>query len=178
MLLFCLLYGVPAVNANELYGMDVVQQQISVKGVVVDNQGEPVIGASVVQENTTHGTITDLNGEFKLTVSVGAMLKITFIGYKDVIVKALGTETLKVVLVEDTETLDEVVVVGYGVVKKSDLTSSISTVKGNELQKVASGNPLSALQGKVSGVQITNTSGAPGSTPRVIIRGVTSQNGS
>lgn len=170
--------GVPAVNANELYGMDVVQQQISVKGVVVDNQGEPVIGASVVQENTTHGTITDLNGEFKLTVSVGAMLKITFIGYKDVIVKALGTETLKVVLVEDTETLDEVVVVGYGVVKKSDLTSSISTMKGNELQKVASGNPLSALQGKVSGVQITNTSGAPGSTPRVIIRGVTSQNGS
>lgn len=156
----------------------VVQESVKITGVVLDALGEPIIGASIVEVGTTNGTITDFDGRFELNVSSSSKIKISYLGYKDFEFPASNAVSgIKVNLKEDTETLEEVVVVGYGAVKKSDLTSSISTVKGQELQKVSSGNPLSALQGKVSGVQITNTSGAPGSTPRVIIRGVTSQNG-
>lgn len=108
---FACCIGVPvSVNAHEAQGVNVVQQQISVSGVVVDNQGNPIIGASVLEEKTSNGTITNLDGEFKLTVAAGSMLKITFIGYKDVLVKASDVKDLKIVLEEDTETLDEVVV--------------------------------------------------------------------
>ena len=155
-----------------------MQQKVTISGTVSDELHEPVIGASVIEKGTSNGTITDIDGNFTLKVPAGTIIQISYIGFKDQLVKATSTEKIKIVLKEDTETLDEVIVVGYGVVKKSDLTSSISTVKGQELQKISAGNPLSALQGKVSGVQITNTSGAPGSTPRVIIRGVTTQNGS
>lgn len=154
------------------------QQKVTISGLVKDNTKLPAIGASVVELGTSNGTITDVDGNFSLTVPVNATIQVSYIGYKTKKVKVNSTEKISVVLEEDSETLDEIVVVGYGAIKKSDLTSSISTVKGKELQKISSGNPLSALQGKVSGVQITNTSGAPGSTPRVIIRGVTTQNGS
>lgn len=165
--------GVPTnLNANELQEMEMVRQQISVKGVVVDNQGEPVVGASVVQENTTNGTITDLNGEFKLTVSVGAMLKITFIGYKNVIVKASGTETLKIVLVEDTETLDEVVVVGFGTQKKVNLTGSVAVVDSKEIASRPVSSATQALQGLVPGLYISTSNGSLESNSSINIRGI------
>lgn len=164
-------------HAQSLSDATVVHKKVNVTGVVKDKTGEPIIGASVIEIGTSNGTITDFDGNFSLSIPNGSKIQVSYIGYKSQTIQAVGEKSINVILKEDSETLDEVVVVGYGAVKKSDLTSSISTVKGKELEKTVSGNPLNALQGKVSGVQITNTSGAPGSTPRIIIRGVTSQNG-
>ena len=165
--------GVPAnVNADDLRETEVMQQQISVSGVVVDTQGNPVIGASVIVENTSNGTITDLNGEFRLSVPSGAMLKITFIGYKDVLIKASATEKLKVVLQEDTKTLDEVVVVGFGTQKKSNLTGAVGVTDAKTFETRPVSTAAQALQGVVPGLNIMNTGGSYENRPSVNIRGV------
>lgn len=164
--------GVPvSVNAHEAQGLNVVQQQISVSGVVVDNQGNPVIGASVLEEKTSNGTITNLDGEFKLTVAAGAMLKITFIGYKDVLVKASDVKDLKIVLEEDTETLDEVVVVGFGTQKKVNLTGSVAVVGQEEIASRPVTTATQALQGLVPGLQISTSNGSLESSSSINIRG-------
>jgi TonB-linked SusC/RagA family outer membrane protein len=146
-------------------------------GVVLDENGEPLLGANVLQKGTTNGSITDLDGKFTIDVPQGSTLVITYIGYITKEVSVGNATTFRINLVEDSKALDEVVVVGYGVVKKSDLTSSISTVKGEEITSLSTGNALYSLQGKATGVQIT-ADGSPDGTPRVIIRGVTSINGS
>ena len=164
--------GVPAnVNADDLRETEVMQQQISVSGVVADTQGNPVIGASVIVENTSNGTITDLNGEFRLSVPSGAMLKITFIGYKDVLIKASATEKLKVVLQEDTKTLDEVVVVGFGTQKKVNLTGSVAVVGQEEIASRPVSTATQALQGLVPGLQISTSNGSLESSSSINIRG-------
>lgn len=169
---FACCIGVPAsVNAHEAQGVNVVQQQISVSGVVVDNQGNPVIGASVLEEKTSNGTITNLDGEFKLTVAAGAMLKITFIGYKDVLVKASDVKDLKIVLEEDTETLDEVVVVGFGTQKKVNLTGSVAVVGQEEIASRPVTTATQALQGLVPGLQISTSNGSLESSSSINIRG-------
>ena len=109
-------------------------QSINVTGLVVDAAGEPVIGASVVEKGTTNGIVTDVDGKFTLSVKPGAILKISFVGYQPQEVKA--TPTMKIVLKEDTELLDEVVVVGYGTQKKANLTGAVTTV---DLNKTMSG---------------------------------------
>lgn len=145
-------------------------------GLVKDKAGEPMIGVNVLVKGTTNGTITDFDGNFSLSnVPNNATLVVSYIGYITQEVKS--GQNLVVVLEEDSKTLEEVVVIGYGVVKKSDLTSSISTVKGEQITEVTTGNPMDALQGKVNGVQIMS-GGGPGSTPKVLIRGVTTVNGS
>ncbi len=153
--------------------------QITVKGVVMSaNDNEPMIGATVQVKNSSSGTITGLDGEYELdNVPGDAVLVFSYIGYKTVEVKVDGRTTINVSMSESTELLDELVVVGYGTVKKSDLTSSISTVRGDEITEVITGNAMNALQGKVNGVQITG-GGGPGTTPKVLIRGVTTVNGS
>lgn len=169
---FACCIGVPVnVNAHEAQGVNVVQQQISVSGVVVDNQGNPIIGASVLEEKTSNGTITNLDGEFKLTVAAGAMLKITFIGYKDVLVKASDVKGLKIVLEEDTETLDEVVVVGFGTQKKVNLTGSVAVVGQEEIASRPVTTATQALQGLVPGLQISTSNGALDSSSSINIRG-------
>lgn len=169
---FACCIGVPvSVNAHEAQGVNVVQQQISVSGVVVDNQGNPIIGASVLEEKTSNGTITNLDGEFKLTVAAGSMLKITFIGYKDVLVKASDVKDLKIVLEEDTETLDEVVVVGFGTQKKVNLTGSVAVVGHEEIASRPVANATQALQGLVPGLQISSSDGSLEATSSINIRG-------
>lgn len=153
-------------------------QQITVKGVVTSaSDNQPMIGATIQVKGTGTGTITGLDGDYTLAnVPSNGTLVFSSIGYETQEIAVNGRATINIVLKEATEFLDEVVVIGYGVVKKSDLTSSISTVKGEEITQSVTGNAMDALQGKVNGVQITS-GGGPGTTPKVLIRGVTTVNG-
>ena len=146
-----------------------------VSGVIVDETGEPIIGASILEKGTTNGTITDYDGNFTLDVAEGAMLDISYVGYAPQSVKAAAG--MHIVLKEDTEVLEEVVVVGYGVQKKSDLTGSISQVSEKDLQKTPAPSLGSALEGRAAGLQVTG-SGAPGSNVSLNIRGIGSINNS
>ena len=153
-------------------------QQITVKGIVTsaaDNLG--LIGATVQIKGTTVGTITGLDGDYTISnVPKDAVLVFSSIGYETQEIAVNGQTTINLVMKEATELLDEVVVIGYGAVKKSDLTSSIATVKAEEITETVTGNAMDALQGKVNGVQIAS-GGGPGTTPKVLIRGVTTVNG-
>ncbi len=146
-----------------------------VNGVIVDETGEPIIGASVLEKGTTNGTITDFDGNFALQVAEGAMLEISYVGYASQTLPAAAN--MNIVLKEDAEVLEEVVVVGYGVQKKSDLTGSISQVNEKDLQKMPAPSLGAALEGRAAGLQVTG-SGAPGSNVSLNIRGVGSINNS
>ena len=148
-----------------------VQQQTQVVGVVNDAMG-PVIGASVLEKGTTNGTITDFDGRFILNVKSGATLVISYIGYKSQEVKVVPGKEINVLLVEDTETLDEVVVVGFGTQKKVNLTGAVGTVDSKALESRPVTNAAQALQGLVPGLQISQNSGSLESTPSINIRGV------
>ena len=146
-------------------------QNIQVQGTVLDNEGYPQIGAGVFQKGTSNGTVTDLDGRYSLSVPADAALVYSFQGFSDVEEAVNGRETIDVTMNLDSQFLEEVVVVGYGVQKSKDLTAPIVTVKGDALSKQAAANPMSALQGMVAGVQIIQ-SGAPGAGPSVKVRGV------
>ena len=146
-----------------------------VSGVIVDETGEPIIGASILEKGTTNGTITDFDGNFVLDVAEGATLEISYVGYATQSLPAHAD--MHVVLKEDTEVLEEVVVVGYGVQKKSDLTGSIAQVNEKDLQKTPAPSLGSALEGRAAGLQVTG-SGAPGSNVSLNIRGIGSINNS
>lgn len=164
--------ALPAFAASDAgtAGISVVQQTIKVNGTVTDVNGDPIIGASVLVKGTTNGTITDLDGNFELDAPKGSTLVVTFIGYKNVEVAA--GKGLKITLKEDTEMLDEVVVVGYGTQKKATLTGSVSQVGGDELKKVAATNLSNTLAGKTAGVIANTRSGEPGEdTADILIRG-------
>ena len=150
-----------------------------VKGVVVDTTGTPVIGASVIEQGTTNGVTTDLNGQYALKVNgPEAIIEISFIGHKTVALAANSDLLANVVLEDDSEMIDDVVVIGYGVVKKNDLTGSISTVKADQTNKGLATSPTDLLRGKSAGVVITSGSGAPGSAATIRIRGGSSLNAS
>ena len=151
---------------------DINQSKVTIKGVVVDERNEPIVGANIMEKGTSNGTISDIEGAFTLTVSSDATLKITFIGYVDKQLSIKGKTNFRVVLSEDTNALDEIVVVGYGTARKQDLTSAISSVKSEDIDKFFSGNIQSSLQGQVAGVTVVNSSGAPGRNPSVTIRGI------
>lgn len=155
-----------------------VKQDNRVNGVVLDADGQPIIGANVVVKGSTNGTITDMDGKFSIDAADNATLSISYIGYlpKDVAVK--GKNNLTVKLDEDTKMLDEVVVVGYGVQKKSVVTGAISSVKAEDMMNTANTRPEQALQGKTSGVQVLSSSGAPGAGIKIRIRGYSSNGNS
>ena len=140
-----------------LLSLSAFAQQITVKGHVVDATGEPVIGASVIEGKSTNGTITDIDGNFSLNVSANSALTISFVGYKTQTVSVNGKTALKVTLQEDTEVLDEVVVVGYGTMKKSDLTGAVSSVGVKDIKDSPVANIGQAMQGKVSVVWARST---------------------
>ena len=147
-------------------------QNLSVKGVIVDKKtGEGLIGATVVQKGTSNGTITDLDGGFSLSLPKESVLAISYLGYIAQELVISNESPIRILLVSNTELLDEVVVVGYGTQKVKDMTAPISTVKGSDLTKQITSNPMSALQGKMSGLQVVN-SGEPGKGPDVKIRGL------
>lgn len=143
-----------------------------VQGKVSSSTGEELPGVNIVIQGTTQGTVSDIDGNFSLTVTdPNAVLLFSFIGYVPKAIPLNGQSTISVILDEDIEQLDEVVVIGYGTVRKSDLTGAVSSVKSEELIKVPSNNPMQALQGKVAGVQVNSISGAPGENVVVRVRG-------
>ena len=150
--------------------------QIQVQGIVVNEQGEPVIGATVrVKENATLGTVTDIDGKFALAIPSNGRLIISYVGFKTQEVSA--STYVKVVMENDTEVLDEVIVVAYGTAKRSAFTGSVSVVNAQKLQKRQTANVVQALAGQVAGLQMTSGSGqAGGSSPILLIRGIGSIN--
>ena len=149
------------------------QQKKIITGTVVDSNGEAVIGANVLVKGTTNGTITDIDGKFSLEVPEGAMLLVSYIGYGDYETKVGNQSNLSITLKEDSKALDEVVVVGYGTMKKKDLTGAVGAVKGDDLASRRTTQLSTALQGATSGVLVTRDNSAPGATASIKIRGVT-----
>lgn len=163
--------GVPQIlSASEV--MEVVQQSSAINGVVVDEAGEPIIGANILQKGTTNGTITDFDGKFSLNVPAQATITVTYIGYKtqEITLKP-GQKNIKITLQEDSETLDEVVVVGYGTMKKSDLSGASVSMNENAIKGSIITSLDQSLQGRAAGVTAVTTSGAPGSSSSIRVRG-------
>lgn len=146
-----------------------------VTGIVKDEKGEPIIGANVVEKGTTNGTVTDLNGQYSLDISPSAVLLVSYIGYDTKEIRVDGKNILNISLAENTENLDEIVVIGYGTSRKRDIVSAMSTVKGSTISAASTSNVQDALQGKVAGLDIQSARYA-GDDQQIYIRGARSLN--
>ena len=151
-------------------------QNATVSGVVLDDARQPIVGAFVVEQGTSNGTVTGVDGAFSFRVASGAVLEISCIGYVTQTAVATPDRIMEIVLAEDAEMLEETVVIGYGVQKKSVVTASISSVTADDLKVQSQNRVDNMLQGMTSGVQVTQNSGAPGASSTVIVRGVGSIN--
>lgn len=161
-----------------LFPLALSAQNITVKGTVFDaNSNEPLIGVTIVQNGTQNGTITDIDGNYSISCPSDASLTFSYIGYMAQTVAVNGQTTLPIFLQTDDKTLDEIVVVGYGTQRKSDLTGSVASVAEDDLQNRSTTDAAAALQGKVTGVQILNNSGAPGEAAKIRVRGYSSNSG-
>ena len=166
------------VAAFALCSGNALAQNRSLRGKVVDGAGAPVIGAAVmVAGDTSHGTVTDVEGQFSMTVPANAKLIVSYLGYADKQVEVGNQSFITITLEEDTTFLEETVVIGYGVQKKSDLTGAVASVREDDLKNRSTADAAAALQGKVAGVQIISNSGAPGSGAQINVRGVSSNSG-
>lgn len=162
-----------SLNSTEL---NTPLQKVTIKGKVTDSNGNPIIGANIVEKGTTNGTITDMDGKFSLEVKEGVIIDISFIGYKTLEVRA--SKNMNVVLLEDTELMEEVVVTGYGTFKKSAFAGSASNVKTSKIADVPAVSFQDMLQGNAPGVQFSQSSGQPGASTAISIRGMGSFNAS
>ncbi len=152
-----------------------IQAQTQISGRVVDSSQEPLIGATVAVPGTTTGTVTDLDGNFKFDVPAGKMIvQVSMIGYKTQVVNIKGKSQLNITLKEDSKTMDEVVVVGYGTMRKRDLSGSMAQLKGDELMGGATTDVAKGMQGKIAGVQVSQTDGSPGAGVSITVRGANS----
>lgn len=168
-----------AEGTTESLKAQIVQQSVTVKGVVTDKTGMPIIGANVVEKGTTNGIITDFDGNYTLDVANGnAVLVFSYIGYKTQEIVVGNQKTIDVVLAEDTEMMDEVVVIGYGTQKKGDVTSAVSSVKAEDFTVGKIGDASELIKGKVAGLTIAKGSGDPTAESTIRLRGVISINGS
>jgi len=150
------------------------QKQKRISGIVVDANGQPIIGANVVEKGTTNGIITDVDGKFTLNASSSSVLQISYLGYLTQEISIGNKSDFTVKLYEDTQKLDEVVVVGFGSAKRRDLVGSVSKVKSDQIDKMPVTNVAESLQGMASGLMVMNKSGNPGSAPSIIVRGINS----
>ena len=170
--------GILMILLASLGTLPVSAQNRTISGKVVDTAGEPVIGAAVmVVGNTSIGAATDLNGAFSLSVPANANISVESIGYKSQTFAIGNQSVFNIVLEEDTEMLEETVVIGYGVQKKSDLTGAVASVRSEDLQNRSTTDAAAALQGKAAGIQIINSSGAPGAGADIRVRGYSSNSG-
>ena len=157
---------------NTENSLPVQQQAKNITGTIVDVNGDPVIGANIVVKGTTNGTITDIDGHFTIEADSKSVLNVSYIGYLTKEVAVGNQQNIRVVLLEDTKTLDEVVVIGYGTQKKADLTGSVANVSAEKLNTQSNANIGQALQGKIAGVDIVSQGGNPGSGSRIMVRGI------
>lgn len=148
-----------------------VDAKHTVSGTVIDENGDPMIGVSVMQEGTNNGVATDFDGNFTLSVPAGASLHFSYIGYKPQTIRIDNQRTLEITMQPDDNVLDEVVAIGYGTVKKRDLTGAVASVKNEDITLSPTANAMDALQGKIAGLDITRASGQAGATPTVQLRG-------
>lgn len=152
-------------------------QTITVNGVVTSgDENEPLLSATVLSLKTQSGTITDFDGAYSIAVAATDTLQFSYIGYQTLLIPVAGQTRIDVVLLPDANLIEEVVVIGYGTVRKSDLTGAVASVKSEDLVKVPSANPVQALQGKVAGLSVLSADGDPGSTPVIRLRGITTLN--
>ena len=167
------------VNAENVFTNIYQQKNKTIKGSVVDDSGVPIIGANIMVRGTTNGTITDMNGNFSLTVEENAVLEVSYIGYVNYELRVGSQDTYSIVLKEDSQSLDEVVVIGYGTTKRKDFTGSVSSVKmeNSPVALASNSNALEALKGSVTGLDIGATNSA-GGQPSMQIRGQNSISGS
>lgn len=145
-------------------------QNIPVSGTVIDETGEPVIGATVMEKGTKNGAATDFDGKFTLTIPSSATLVFSYVGYTTQEVPVDGRSVINVTLKESREMLDEVVVVGYGTVRRRDLTGAVSSMKNSDVVIAPTNNVMEALQGKIAGMDITKSSGETGSDVNILLR--------
>ncbi|WP_280745213.1 MULTISPECIES: TonB-dependent receptor [unclassified Parabacteroides] len=164
-------------KAGESSNVPARQQDKRITGVIVDESNLPIIGANVIVKGTSLGTITDIDGKFSLEVPVNAILQVSYIGYTSKEVAVGNQSTLRIILEEDSKTIDEVVIIGYGSVKKSNLTGAVSSIKTTELQQTPITSIDQGLAGRASGVQVTQTSGMPGAVASIRVRGSSSLQG-
>lgn len=164
--------------ATSSHASEVVQQMKKITGTIVDETGEPIIGANVVEQGTSNGCITDIEGKFALNVKPGSTIEVTFIGYIPQRIKIANQSILNLTLKQDEQTLDEVVVVGYGTMKKSDLTGAVSSLKSDQLTQLSAVDVTQSIQGRAPGVSVINNSGEPGAGTKIRIRGTGSVNNS
>ena len=154
-------------------------QNKAIRGTVVDATGAPVVGAAiVVVGNTSIGAVTGSDGSYRLNVPAGASVEVSCIGYASQVIPVGDRTVIDVLLAEDAEFLDETVVIGYGVQRKSDLTGSVASVRSEELMDRSTSDAAAALQGKAAGVQVFNDTGAPGEGSSIRVRGISSNSGS
>ena len=159
-----------------LIGTAAFSQERTITGVVTDSFKEPLIGVSIVVQGTNTGVVTGLDGDYSIQVPPNATLDFSYVGMEKQSIKVGNQSVINVQMKEDSQMLAETVVIGYGSAKKRDLTGSITNIKGDEIANKPVANPLSALQGKVAGVQIIN-SGKAGADPEIRVRGTNSING-
>ncbi|MCU4163482.1 SusC/RagA family TonB-linked outer membrane protein [Carboxylicivirga caseinilyticus] len=165
-------------NSDNFSDLTNQQDGKTVNGTVVDQDGAPIPGVTIIVKGSTIGTVTDMDGKFQLNdVPEDGILRVSFIGMQEVELTVAGKTTFNVTLQSELQDIDEVVVIGYGVQKKSSLTGAVAQVKSEDMENRTISNPLQALAGKASGVQVYSSSGAPGSSPTIRIRGVNSNNG-
>lgn len=158
---------------NRIVNGTAQQMENIINGKVTDVNGEPIIGATILEKGSTNGTVTNDKGEFELKVSSRAVIQISFIGYTSQEVVASNKKNLNIVLEEDLKLLSEVVVVGYGTMKKRDLTGAIASVQGADLAARKTTQLSTALQGAAAGLMVTRENSAPGATANIRIRGIT-----
>ncbi|MDD2493569.1 MAG: SusC/RagA family TonB-linked outer membrane protein [Tissierellia bacterium] len=161
------------VNSEEILSIITQQQKKQITGTVVDEAGIPVIGANIIENGTTNGTITDINGNFNLLVENDAIIHISYIGYLDQNINSTNQTRLNIVLIEDTKALDEVVVVGYGTIRREELTNAVSNVKSEDFVKGSIIDAGQLIRGQVAGVNIINPDANPTGTSQIVLRGVT-----
>lgn len=180
--LSCLPYGnavaeqADGLPSSPIY-QEVLQDAVKITGQVLDSQGEAIIGATVMEKGTTNGIVTDLAGNFSLSVSPAHTLQISYVGFRTQELSIGAKRSFKIVLKEDTELLDEVVVVGYGSVKKSDLTGAVASVSAKDLIRSGRTDAVGAMQGALPGVQIQRSNSKPGGEYKILIRGLNTISG-
>lgn len=167
----------PLDNNIETEKVVVQQQKKQITGVIKDKAGEAIIGANIIETGTTNGTVTDIDGKFSLSVGNNATICVSYIGYLEQTIATVGQSTFNITLLEDTQALDEVVVVGYGVQKKANLSGAVEAVQSKRLENRSTNNIGQALQGIVPSLTIQSMDGQANSTPSYNIRGMTSING-
>ncbi|MFS4481548.1 SusC/RagA family TonB-linked outer membrane protein [Hyunsoonleella sp. 2307UL5-6] len=150
--------------------------QNQVSGIITDDQGQPIPGVNIIEKNTTNGYVSDFDGNYTMTVGDNAILVFSYVGYKTQEIAVDNKSIINITMVTDNAQLDEVVVIGYGAVKREKIATSMVTVEGEEIAKQVASNPAEALQGKAAGVQVLSSGGSPGASPRIVIRGITTAN--